>query len=165
MDIWTLWYPTYWLSGCIKAITAIISLYTASELIPLIPKALALPSSAQLEAANRELEREISIRKQAELALQEREAMLRRISDNLPNGAIYKVIREVDGNDRFSYISAGIERLIGSQSRRRTERFKFALSPVYPRRCTTSSRQQSMNLGGISRCLIYNCESKRPALG
>ncbi|MBN3876915.1 MULTISPECIES: PAS domain-containing protein [unclassified Nostoc] len=112
MEIWTLWYPTYWLSGCLKAITAIVSLYTACELIPLIPKALALPSSAQLEAANRELEREISERKQAELALQEREAMLRRISDNLPNGAIYKVIREMDGSDRFSYISAGIEKLM-----------------------------------------------------
>ncbi|MBE8971157.1 EAL domain-containing protein, partial [Nostocales cyanobacterium LEGE 12452] len=112
MEIWTLWYPTYWLSGCLKAITAIVSLYTASELIPLVPKALALPSHAQLEAANRELEREISIRKQAELALQEREAMLRRIGDNLPNGAIYKVIRELDGSDRFSYISAGIEKLM-----------------------------------------------------
>ncbi|RCJ33958.1 hypothetical protein A6769_23225 [Nostoc punctiforme NIES-2108] len=112
MEIWTLWYPTYWLSGCLKAITAIVSLYTASELIPLVPKALALPSSAQLEAANLELEREISERKQAELALQEREAMLRQISDNLPNGAIYKVIREIDGSDRFSYMSAGIEKLM-----------------------------------------------------
>ncbi|MEH1994407.1 bifunctional diguanylate cyclase/phosphodiesterase [Nostoc sp.] len=112
MEIWTLWYPTYWLSGCLKAITAIVSLYTACELIPLIPKALALPSFAQLSAANRELEREISERKQAELALQEREAMLRRISDNLPNGAIYKVIREIDGSDRFSYMSAGIEKLM-----------------------------------------------------
>ncbi|WP_375479431.1 EAL domain-containing protein [uncultured Nostoc sp.] len=111
MEIWTLWYPTYWLSGCLKAITAIVSLYTACELIPLIPKALALPSSAQLEAANRELEREISERKQAELELQEQEAMLRRIGDNLPNGAIYKIIRELDGSDRFSYISAGIEKL------------------------------------------------------
>ncbi|MDZ8264120.1 EAL domain-containing protein [Nostoc sp. ChiQUE01b] len=112
MEIWTLWYPTYWLSGCLKAITAIVSLYTACKLIPLIPKALALPSSEQLEAANRKLEREISERKQAELALQEREAMLRRIGDNLPNGAIYKVIREFDGSDRFSYISAGIEKLM-----------------------------------------------------
>ncbi|MEH2230963.1 MAG: EAL domain-containing protein [Nostoc sp.] len=101
MEIWTLWYPTYWLSGCLKAITALVSLYTASELIPLVPKALALPSHAQLEAANRELEKEISVRKQAELALQEREAMLRRIGDNLPNGAIYKVIREFDGSDRW----------------------------------------------------------------
>ncbi|MEH1765865.1 EAL domain-containing protein [Nostoc sp.] len=112
MEIWTLWYPTYWLSGCIKAITALLSVYTSIVLIELIPKALALPSSAQLEAANRELEREISNRKQAELALQEREGMLRRIGDNLPNGAIYKVIRELDGSDRFAYISAGIEKLM-----------------------------------------------------
>ena len=240
MEIWTLWYPTYWLSGCIKAITALVSVYTAIALIQLIPKILALPSSAQLEAANQELEREIkerkraeealrhseqrwqlaiagtneaiwdwdistnetfrserwfkmlgydrhelgnsdeewgkrihpddyervnaaqtayllrqvldynteyrllckdgnyrwfrsrakavwdeqgnpvrlvgslgdvSDRKQAELALQEREAMLRRIGDNLPNGAVYQVIRELDGSDRFSYMSAGIERL------------------------------------------------------
>ncbi|MBN3951100.1 MAG: EAL domain-containing protein [Nostoc sp. NMS7] len=112
MEIWTLWYPTYWLSGCIKAITALISVYTSIVLIELIPKALAFSSSTQVEAANRELEREISNRKQAELALQEREAMLRRIGDNLPNGAIYKLIREFDGSDRFAYISAGIEKLM-----------------------------------------------------
>jgi PAS domain S-box-containing protein len=66
MEVWTLWHPTYWLSGSIKALTAVISLYTAVELVPLVPKALALPSPAQLEAANRELEREISDRKRVE---------------------------------------------------------------------------------------------------
>ncbi|NEU80611.1 PAS domain S-box protein [Nostoc sp. UIC 10630] len=49
MDVWTLWYPTYWLSGLLKAITAFVSVLTAIELVPLIPKALALPSPAQLE--------------------------------------------------------------------------------------------------------------------
>ena len=66
MDIWTLWYPTYWLSGLLKAITALVSLYTALVLFPLIPQALALPSPAQLEAANQSLEKEIRDRKQAE---------------------------------------------------------------------------------------------------
>ncbi|BAY25180.1 two-component sensor histidine kinase [Calothrix sp. NIES-2100] len=55
---------------------------------------------------------ELHLRKQAELALQEREAMLRRIGDNLPNGAIYKVTRELDGSNCFSYLSAGFERLM-----------------------------------------------------
>jgi signal transduction histidine kinase len=59
MDIWTIWHPAYWLAGAIKALTAIISIYTALELIPLIPKVLALPSPAQLETANRELEQTI----------------------------------------------------------------------------------------------------------
>ncbi|MGI8501749.1 MAG: hybrid sensor histidine kinase/response regulator, partial [Hassallia sp.] len=28
MEIWTLWYPTYWLSGAIKAVTAMVSVFT-----------------------------------------------------------------------------------------------------------------------------------------
>jgi signal transduction histidine kinase len=70
MEIWTLWYPTYWLSGLLKAITAFVSVYTALALVPLVPKAIALPSPAQLEAANRELQYQITQRQQAENALQ-----------------------------------------------------------------------------------------------
>jgi len=66
MEIWTLWFPTYWLSGGLKAITALISIYTAFELVFLIPSALALPSPAQLIATNQALEKQIDERKQAE---------------------------------------------------------------------------------------------------
>ena len=69
MEIWTLWYPTYWVSGGIKAITAIISVFTAASLIPLIPKVLVLPSPSQLAAINSALESEIIERKQTELEL------------------------------------------------------------------------------------------------
>ncbi len=55
MDVWTLWHSTYWLSSFIKLITAIVSLYTAIALLPIIPQALALPSPAQLKAANNQL--------------------------------------------------------------------------------------------------------------
>ncbi|WP_375474397.1 PP2C family protein-serine/threonine phosphatase [uncultured Nostoc sp.] len=55
MEIWTLWFPTYWVSGLIKALTAIISVFTAVQLIPLVPQALALPSPAELERANQEI--------------------------------------------------------------------------------------------------------------
>jgi len=55
LEIWTLWHPTYWLSGSIKAFTAFISVYTAIVLLPIIPQALALPSPAALEAANSQL--------------------------------------------------------------------------------------------------------------
>ncbi|MBC1236678.1 PAS domain S-box protein [Nostoc sp. 2RC] len=73
MDVWTLWYPTYWLSGLIKAVTAFVSVVTALELVPLIPQALALPSPAQLETANCQLAKEIAERKRTEEILRENE--------------------------------------------------------------------------------------------
>ncbi|MGB3268085.1 MAG: ATP-binding protein [Microcoleus sp.] len=70
-EVWTLWHPTYWLSGTVKAITATISFATAILLVELIPQALALPSPAQLELANSLLEAEIVERQSAETALKQ----------------------------------------------------------------------------------------------
>lgn len=69
MEIWTLWHPDYWIAGGLKALTAIISIYTAFALIYLIPQALILPSPAQLEAINKTLASEIVERKNTEQAL------------------------------------------------------------------------------------------------
>jgi signal transduction histidine kinase len=66
MEIWVIWHPAYWLSGSIKAITALASVPTAILLIKLVPQALQLPSPLHLEAANAELQREIIERSQAE---------------------------------------------------------------------------------------------------
>jgi light-regulated signal transduction histidine kinase (bacteriophytochrome) len=66
MGVWMIWKPDYWLDGAIKAATAGLSVVAAGLLWPLIPQALAIPSSAQLEAVNRELRREIAERKRAE---------------------------------------------------------------------------------------------------
>ncbi|MBD2346449.1 PAS domain S-box protein [Anabaena subtropica] len=55
---------------------------------------------------------DISQRKLAELTLHEHETMLCSIGDNLPNGAVYQIVRELNGSDRFTYFSAGIERLM-----------------------------------------------------
>ncbi|HIK15823.1 MAG TPA: response regulator [Leptolyngbyaceae cyanobacterium M33_DOE_097] len=64
MDVWTLWHPTYWLSGALKVVTAIASVTTAIILPFLVPQALALVESAKLseerrshlETANHKLE-------------------------------------------------------------------------------------------------------------
>ncbi|NER24039.1 MAG: PAS domain S-box protein [Symploca sp. SIO1C2] len=74
LEIWTLWHPSYWLSGSIKAVTAVVSIYTAISLFPLIPQALALPS---LETANQRLEQEVKQRQQTEETLRESEQCFR----------------------------------------------------------------------------------------
>ncbi|NEN90562.1 MAG: PAS domain S-box protein [Okeania sp. SIO3H1] len=73
LDVWTLWHPTYWFSGILKAITAIISLFTAFELRILIPQALLLPSPEELEKANQELHKQIVERQRIETQLRESE--------------------------------------------------------------------------------------------
>ncbi len=70
MSVWTLWHPAYWLSGLIKALTALVSAFTALTLLPTIPMALALPRPEALRQINQRLETEIEDRKQAEVALQ-----------------------------------------------------------------------------------------------
>jgi signal transduction histidine kinase len=55
MSIWNLWHGDYGVEAIVKAITAAASVPTAIALWVLIPKALAIPSPAQLRAANDEL--------------------------------------------------------------------------------------------------------------
>ena len=56
MEIWTVWHASYLLAGIVKAFTAVVSVTTAVMLVPLIPKAIALPSVQQLRLANQELQ-------------------------------------------------------------------------------------------------------------
>jgi signal transduction histidine kinase len=95
LAIWNIWEPHYWLDASVKILTAIASIVTALLLWPLIPKALAIPSQAQLTRANRELSEEVARRVQAE-------AQLRRIND-----ALQERTEELLGSNRklesFSY--------------------------------------------------------------
>src|SRR6202021_505879 len=63
MEVWTLWHASYWLSGALKAVTAVASVGTAILLVHLIPQALALPSPEAMR-------REIVERQRAQKALQ-----------------------------------------------------------------------------------------------
>ncbi len=74
MEIWTLWHATYWLSGAVKAVTALASVPTAVLLVRLVPKALALPSpellrnlNDELRKTNKALQEGIAERKRAEV--------------------------------------------------------------------------------------------------
>ena len=52
LEIWTTWDPVYGVQGVLKLLTGLVSMTTAALLWPLLPKALALPSAADLLAAN-----------------------------------------------------------------------------------------------------------------
>src|SRR3979490_3429162 len=78
MGVWTLWFPDYRFDGGVKAITALLSVGTAIAIGKVMPLALALPSTAQLERANQLLGGEVDQRKRAEAALREANAELER---------------------------------------------------------------------------------------
>ncbi|MBW4647205.1 MAG: PAS domain S-box protein [Kastovskya adunca ATA6-11-RM4] len=102
MGVWTLWHPTYWLSGVVKALTAGISVCIAIALVSVVPQALALPSPAALEA-------EIRSRKQAEAALYESETKLNGVLNSLDN-----VVWSVSStNFEILYINPATEKVYG----------------------------------------------------
>src|SRR2546422_1806042 len=76
MEVWTVWHGTYRLAGIVKLVTAGLSVGTAIALWPLIPKALALPSPALLEVANRDLQQQIKERQRTEETLHLRSIQL-----------------------------------------------------------------------------------------
>ena len=85
MEVWTVWHASYLLAGIIKAITASVSVLTAIMLVPLLPKAIALPSPEHLSRVNHELQTQIAGRSRVEQELREilaaREQTVRELAD------------------------------------------------------------------------------------
>ncbi|MBD2005321.1 MULTISPECIES: PAS domain-containing protein [Cyanophyceae] len=103
LDIWTLWHPIYWISGLMKALTALVSVATGIVLMSLVPKILALPSPAQLEEANRKLETEIEKRYLVEEKLQ-------LAMNNIPQFMFWKDRNSVyQGCNRNFALAAGLD--------------------------------------------------------
>lgn len=106
IEVWTLWHPVYWLSGLSKAGTASISLFTALEMVALMPKALSIPSAQQLEDANRELEKQIAERKRIHEELQISEARFQAFMSHTPTVAFIK-----DEAGRYIYVNRRFEEI------------------------------------------------------
>jgi diguanylate cyclase (GGDEF)-like protein/PAS domain S-box-containing protein len=76
LGIVVLWNPIYWIDASMKGVTAIISVITAIAMIRLIPKALSLPTHAQLN-------QEVQARQQAYEALTVLQAALVESNESL----------------------------------------------------------------------------------
>jgi PAS domain S-box-containing protein len=122
MEVWTLWYPTYWLSGFVKAITAIVSLTTALELIPLVPQALALKSPAQLEQANQALQNQIAERLQVE-------AELRKYQNHLEDLVAMRTDEITQYNEQLKLEIAERQRIL-SILRQSEERYRYLAESI-----------------------------------
>lgn len=83
MAIAAVWEPAYYLQAAVKVLTAIASVATAIALWPLMPKLLALPSPAQLQAVNSELEKEVEENKSARMRLLEQSRELKTKSNEI----------------------------------------------------------------------------------
>ncbi|MCB1176901.1 MAG: PAS domain S-box protein, partial [Leptospiraceae bacterium] len=85
ISIWTVWKPDYWISGIVKLLTAMVSVFTAISLIPLTPKVLSLPSTEELEIKNKELLEQVKARENAEMELRSYQDELERIVKDRTN--------------------------------------------------------------------------------
>ena len=84
-DVITLWYPFYWLSGIVKAATAIVSGYTAVETTLLLPKWLSLQD---LEIENQELQAQAQTQEAAKQELEESQRIFRSAFYDIPTGMV-----------------------------------------------------------------------------
>ncbi|WP_066384803.1 hybrid sensor histidine kinase/response regulator [Anabaena sp. CA = ATCC 33047] len=122
LEVWTLWHPTYWVSGFVKAATAGISLITAVELIPLVPKALALPSPAQLEQANQQLQIQIAERLRVE-------AELRKYQNHLEDLVALRTHEITQTNEQLHQEIAERQRLL-EVVRESEERYRYLAEAI-----------------------------------
>jgi PAS domain S-box-containing protein len=76
MEVWTLWVPSYWLSGGVKVITVLTSVPTAIFLVRIVPAALSLPSPEQMKGTIEQLKIQGAI-------LKEREERFQQMADNI----------------------------------------------------------------------------------
>ncbi len=102
-DILVLWTPAYGLQGGFKAAAALASLATAAVIVRLMPRAVKLPSVAQLREVNAALEHTV-------MRQQQTENRLRLLSEAVEQSSSAVIITDPEGvieyvNPRFSALS------------------------------------------------------------
>lgn len=161
MGVLTLWYPFYWLSGIIKALTALISVFTAFELFPIIPLALSLPSPEKLTLLNQELQREIKEKEAVE-------SKLKILNQELEDRISQRTLEIQNINERLEYkikleqLTSNISNLFLKISTEEIhDKFTLAVSTIA--QCFKVD-QCCLYLFGSVKKEFNNCNSRRQLL-
>jgi PAS domain S-box-containing protein len=107
VDIWTLWHADYGVQGILKALTAIASVLTASLLIPVAPRLVAMPSEIR-SVTNKLTESEAKI-DETQHAL----AVSKFTTDMMVNAVADTAIYMVDVTGKITSWNTGAERIKG----------------------------------------------------
>ena len=114
INIWTIWNPDYWLDGWVKGLTALVSIFTAIIIWPLVPKLLKIPSQEQLMNLNNQLQQEISNHKETELMLRK---ALRNLEDQRYALNASSIVTVADAQGKIIYANDKICEISGYQER------------------------------------------------
>ncbi|MBV8467376.1 MAG: diguanylate cyclase [Burkholderiales bacterium] len=101
LDIITIWYPLYWLTGWVELATGVISIGTAVLLWRTLPRLIALPSTSQLADANRKLSEQMDAYRSQEAALRASEERYRELSESLDIKVRSRTAELADANNRL----------------------------------------------------------------
>ena len=111
-DIWTLWHPNYWVSGYIRAFTAIVSVATAIVLIKSVPEIRIVLSAGQTMMLNEQLQQKIKQLEQVQITVREKEHFLQTLLNNMSDG-----IAACDREGKITQFNPACKKLFGLPQR------------------------------------------------